>query len=108
VLFLQEGRLFVHRVVDRKEAASEDRPEESCLITRGDRLRHEDPPVSAPELLGRVVSIERDNQTVALLPHEPNRLIVRLLQSSDRVTHVYLWLAAGWRNLFLRRAKCQA
>ena len=108
VLFLQEGRLFVHRVVARKEAAPADRPEEPCLITRGDRLRHEDPPVTAPELLGRVVSIERDNQKVELLPHEPNRLIVRLLQSSDRVTYLYLWLAAGWRNLFLRRAKCQA
>ncbi|HXP81897.1 MAG TPA: S24/S26 family peptidase [Verrucomicrobiae bacterium] len=108
VLFLQEGRLFVHRVVGRKVAASADRPEESWLITRGDRLRHEDPPVTAPELLGRLVSIERDNQKVGLPAHEPNRLIVRLLQSSDRVTYLYLRLAAGWRNLFLRRAKCQA
>jgi len=108
VLFLQEGRLFVHRVVGRKVAASADRPEESWLITRGDRLRHEDPPVTAPELLGRLVSIERDNQKVELPAHEPSRLIVRLLQSSDRVTYLYLRLAAGWRNLFLRRAKCQA
>jgi hypothetical protein len=59
-------------------------------------------------LLGRLVSIERDNQKVALLPHKPNRLIVRLLQSSDRVTYLYLWLAAGWRNLFFWRTKCQA
>jgi hypothetical protein len=108
VLFLQEGRLFVHRVVDRKVLGSAGRSEESCLITRGDRLRHEDPPVTEPELLGRLISIERDNQKVALLPHEPSRLIVRLLQSSDRGTYLYLWLAAGWRNLFLRRAKCQA
>ena len=108
VLFLQKGRLFIHRVVDRKVVATADRPEEPCLITRGDRLRHDDPPVSSPELLGRVVSIERDNRKVALLPHEPSRLIVRLLQSSDRVTYLYLRLAACWRNLFLRRAKCQA
>jgi hypothetical protein len=88
VLFLQKGRLFVHRVVDRKIVATAGQLEESCLITRGDRLRHEDPPVTEPELLGR--------------------LIVRLLQSSDRVTYFYLRLAAAWRSLFLRRAKCQA
>jgi hypothetical protein len=108
VLFLQKGRLFFHRVVARKGMAIADCPEESCLITRGDRLRHEDPPVTESELLGRLVSIERDNQKVELPPHEPSRLIVRLLQSSDRVTYLYLWLAAGWRNLFVRRAKCQA
>src|SRR4029077_19703438 len=39
VLFLRKGRLFVHRVVDRKMAATANTPEESCLITRGDRLR---------------------------------------------------------------------
>jgi len=108
VLFLQKGRLFVHRVVDRKVAATAGRPEESCLITRGDRLRHEDPPVSSSELLGRVVSIERDTRKVELIAHGSNRLIVRLLQSSDSVTYLYLRLGAAWRNFFLRRAKCQA
>ena len=104
----EKGRLFVHRVVDRKVAAAADSPEESCLITRGDRLRHDDPPVSSLELLGRVVSIERDNRKVELPATRSNRLIVRLLQSSDRVTYLYLRLAACWRNLFLGRAKCQA
>jgi signal peptidase I len=107
VLFLQKGRLIVHRVVDRKVAAIADSPAESCLITRGDRVRHDDPPVSSPELLGRVVSIERDNRKVELLAHGSNHLIVRLLQSSDHVTSLYLRLAAFWRTLFLRRAKCQ-
>ena len=108
VLFFQKGRLFVHRVVERKVLAASGRPEESCLITRGDRLRHEDPPVTSSELLGRVVSIERDDRIVELPAHEPDRMIVRLLQSSDRVTYLYLRLAAAWRSLFLRRAKCQA
>jgi len=108
VLFLQKGRLFVHRVVDRKVAATAECPEESCLITRGDRLRHEDPPVSSSELLGRVVSIERNTRKVELIAHGSNRLIVRLLQSSDSVTYLYLRLGAAWRNFFLRRAKCQA
>jgi signal peptidase I len=108
VLFLQKGRLFVHRVVGHRIAATSDGPEETCLITRGDRLRHTDPPVSSGELLGRVVSIERDQRRVELPVAGSNRLMVRLLQASDRFTSLYLRFAAGWRSLFLRRAKCQA
>jgi signal peptidase I len=107
VLFLQKRRLFVHRVVDRNVMAAWNSPEEPRLITRGDRLRHNDLPVSSPELLGRVVSIERGNRKVELLASGPNHLIAPLLQSSDRVTSVYLRLAAFWPALFLRRAKCQ-
>jgi signal peptidase I len=106
VLFLRKGNLFVHRVVGRKGASAADGRGESWLITRGDRLRQDDPPVSPPELLGRVVSLERDNRKIELLPGGSNRMIVRLLQSSDRATYLYLRLAACWRILFLRRAKC--
>jgi signal peptidase I len=108
VLFLQRGRLFVHRVVDRRMAATADSPDEPCLITRGDRLRHDDPPVSSPELLGRVVSIERDNRKVELSATGSNQPILRLLQSSDRLTYLYLRLAAYWRTNFLGGAKCRA
>jgi signal peptidase I len=108
VLFLQKGRLFVHRVVDRKAAATADNRGESCLMTRGDRLRHDDPPVSSSELLGRVVSIERGNRKVELLATGSNQPIARLLQSSDRATYLYLRLAACWRTIFLRGAKCRA
>ena len=106
VLFLQRGRLFVHRVVDRKVAATSGGSVEPCLVTRGDRLRHDDSPVSSPELLGRVVSIERDNRKVELPAIGSNQPILRLLRSSDRVTYLYLRLAACWRTFFLRRAKC--
>ena len=108
ILFSQKGRLFVHRVVDRKVVAVAGGSGESCLITRGDRLRHDDPPVSSPELLGRVVSIERDNQKVELAANGSTGLIVRVLQSSDHLTYLYLRLAACWRAIFLGRAKCQA
>lgn len=108
VLFLRKGRLFVHRVVDRSVAGTADSSGEFCLITRGDRLRHSDPPVSAAELLGRVVSIERENRKVKLPGVGSNRLILSLLQSSDHATYLYLRLAACLRNIFLRRAKCQA
>lgn len=107
VLFLQNGRLFVHRVVNRKVAGTPGGGEEPCLITRGDRLRHDDPPVSSSELLGRVISIERDNRKVELLANGSNGPIVRLLRSSDQATSIYLRLAVRWRALFLRGAKCQ-
>ena len=108
VLFLQNKRLVIHRVVDRKVVAMAGGSEEPCLITRGDRVRQEDPPVSSSELLGRVVSIERDNRKVELLATGLNRPIARLLQSSDRVTSLYLRLAACWRTIFLRGTKCRA
>jgi hypothetical protein len=87
-----------------------DGPEEPCLITRGDRHPHDDPRVSASQLLGRVVSIERGHRNVALStePRGPSALIVRLLQASDRATYFYLRLAACWRTLFLRRTQWPA
>jgi radical SAM protein with 4Fe4S-binding SPASM domain len=54
ILFEREGRLFAHRVVRRMEGA--DGP---VWITRGDRHRHDDPPVSSGELLGRVEGVPR-------------------------------------------------
>ena len=106
VLFVQLGRLFVHRVVGRKIMAAADSHEECFLITRGDRQRNNDAPVSSSELLGRVVSIERDDRKIELLQNKINRFVARLLQSSDRVTSLYLFLATFSRTIFLRRAKC--
>jgi signal peptidase I len=108
VVFLRMGRLFVHRVVDRKVPGTVGLSADWRLITRGDRLRHNDPPVSSPELLGRVVSIERDNREVKTLAGESNPGFIRLMLSSDRAAYLYVRLAVCWRNIFLRRAKCQA
>jgi hypothetical protein len=58
ILFGREGRLCAHRVVRRMEGA--DGP---LWIARGDRLTHDDPPVSVDELLGRVEGVPR--QTAA-------------------------------------------
>jgi len=101
--------LFIHRVVDRQVSSTADSLEEPCLITRGDRLAHNDPPVTSRELLGRVVSVERGNRRVELLaqPVRANRLIIRLLRTSDRATFLYLRIAAYWRAIFLREAKCR-
>lgn len=116
VSFLQGGRLFVHRVVRCDAPAKDQLADASQLITRGDRLQHEDPPVSGTELLGRVVDVERGGRKVKLLPQRSNSLIARLLQSSDRATYLYVkavsfWRSLGFRSGFnrgFRRAKCQA
>lgn len=108
VLFLQNGRLFVHRVVARKAGAAPGSAVDPSLITRGDRQQQNDPPVSSSELLGRVVSIERDNRKIELRAGGSNGPIVHILRSSDQVTSIYLRLASCWRSLFLRRTKCQA
>jgi signal peptidase I len=107
-VFLRSGRLFVHRVVDRKIMAAAQKAEgEMCLITRGDRQRDCDLPVQPSELLGRVVTIERDRREIKVAPNRATRLTARVLQSSDKVTSLYLRLAAYKRTIFPRRASCQ-
>jgi signal peptidase I len=112
VLYTREGRLFAHRVVGRAGSAGQPfaAQGESLLITRGDRLRYNDPPVSSSELLGRVISIGRGDRQLEPLPRAigSNHPLIRLLQSSDRATYLYLRLASLWRTLFPRRAECRA
>jgi signal peptidase I len=105
VLYSREGRLFAHRVVSR--AGSSEQP---LLITRGDRLRYNDVPVSSNELLGRLTSIRRDGMErrdrqlgFVAQSSESNYPLARLLQTSDRATYAYLRLAALWGQ-FARRA----
>jgi len=52
VLFFREHRLFVHRAVGRSH-------DDSWILTRGDAMRGEDPPVHEAELLGKVTLIWR-------------------------------------------------
>jgi hypothetical protein len=54
VLYTREDRLYAHRVVEKIDDG-----EGILLLTRGDTLAENDPPVSAAELLGRVASIVR-------------------------------------------------
>jgi signal peptidase I len=106
-VFLREGRLFVHRVVERKKmSVGGSGNEELCLITRGDRQRDCDLPVNSSELLGRVICIERDQREIKVAPNKVIRLTSRLLQSSDSATSLYLLLSTFSRSIFPRRAKC--
>jgi signal peptidase I len=108
VLFFRDARFFVHRVVRERSFSGRNSPAADSLITRGDRLLYDDPAVTADQLLGRVVLIERNNRQVPLMARGTNHPIVRVLQSSDRATSIYLWLAARRRTLLPGRTTCQA
>ena len=109
VLYLRDDRLFVHRVVAR--AGSQDDPR---LITRGDRLRYNDPLVSSSELLGRVTSIQTHDgrwhrevePATGLSVWE--KLFVHVLRTSDQATYLYLRLARYVPSFFSRGAACRA
>jgi signal peptidase I len=109
VLYSREGRLFVHRVV-----ACTNSPEQPLLITRGDWLDHNDPPVNSAELLGRLTSIQRSDGRgnghvkFSAVSVGLNDLTLRALRTSDRATYLYLRMSALWRALFPQRTKCQA
>ena len=108
VLYSRGGRMFAHRVM--AHAGSSDEP---LLITRGDRLCYNDPPISSTELLGRVTSIERAHghgfrPVQPARPSRWERVMVRALQMSDLATNFYVRLIAFWPSLFSRRAACRA
>jgi signal peptidase I len=54
VLYMRGGRFFIHRVVRKGLDAKG-----TFLITRGDCMAENDPPVSRGELLGRICEIQR-------------------------------------------------
>jgi signal peptidase I len=72
VLYLREGRLYLHRVT-RKVFASSAR----CLVTRGDSMPAEDPPVRPVEVLGKVVEIRHHGAVV--VPTGERSIRVRIL-----------------------------
>jgi hypothetical protein len=55
-LYLREGRFFIHRIVANNVKTG------GFLITRGDCMPENDPPVHRDELLGRVTAIRRGSR----------------------------------------------
>ena len=60
-VYLRAGRLFVHRVVQVIE-----HQDQCWLVTRGDSLQDDDPPVSESEFLGRVAAVSHRNWIIRL------------------------------------------
>jgi Peptidase S24-like len=70
VLFFREHRLFAHRAVGRNQDGSR-------ILTRGDAMRREDPPVNEAELLGKVTLIWRGGKCTE--PPKSPRALERLV-----------------------------
>lgn len=73
VLYSRGGRFYAHRVV-RKTNESES----IQLLTRGDALTGDDPPLLETELLGSVTAIARGARKIA--PHRAGTSFSRLVQ----------------------------
>jgi signal peptidase I len=98
VFFKRRGRLFAHRLVTKIR-----RQEKLLLLTRGDRLRHPDPPVTAEEVLGRVAVIMRGNRQVTPRPALWLRIASSILSRSELCTRLLVWL----RNTLLGTQRVQ-
>jgi hypothetical protein len=87
VLVMRDNRSFAHRLVERRV--------QHCpsLITKGDAVRSNDPPVARSEVLGRVACVRRSNRSFV-----PSRRV-----SPPRFA--LAWMFCRWdrfRNLALR------
>ena len=82
VLYIRQRRLFAHRVISRSAAH---------LVTQGDGLTQPDLPVTADELLGRVVRVMRRGRSVrhASKPSLPARMAAALFRRSAIAGRVF-------------------
>jgi signal peptidase I len=105
VVYAREQVLIVHRIV-RTSAA----PSEPYLVTRGDRLLRDDPPIHPGELVGRVASIERRNRRVDIHPltNRAEQALCLVLRHSDRATKLFLRANELWSGLFSKGSVWQA
>lgn len=95
-VFTRHQRLFAHRVVGRISAGRE-----NLLLTRGDAMTEQDPPVGSGELLGRVAAIERGRR--CLQPRPPAGWTLLLARLGRRSSGALLAMAQ-W-HVLRRRAK---
>ena len=63
VLFARHDRFFIHRTLRRRQENSE-----TMLLTRGDAMPQADQPVTANELLGKIVSFQRGTHPAVAVP----------------------------------------
>ena len=96
VLYLRDGRLIAHRVVELSYADGRTR-----VVTRGDRLRNDDPPVHIADILGRVTSVQRDGFAPRPISRRsPTRqLISAVLAHSDLLCEIALRVHAAYLGL---------
>ena len=85
VLWYRHGQLWAHRIISHHK---------HHVVTRGDALFQDDPPLCEHEILGVVVEVERHSQPVALQWQLWQRTLARLLRRCDIATSLLLRLRA--------------
>lgn len=85
LLFVRDGRLCTHRLVDRLDHAGA-----AQLITRGDAAPQCDPPVAASEILGTVASITRGGQEIPIASSSARTLLSFAIRHSDFIRRAAL------------------
>jgi signal peptidase I len=101
VLFVRENRLIAHRVVNRIRQGS------VCLVTCGDSMDQNDPPVFAHELLGRVTFIDRWGLRVDPRATFFGRLVSIVFRRSQFLTRSLVWIVNRTR-LLREEVECRA
>lgn len=94
-LYFREGRFFIHRVVGKSVLGGE-----LALITRGDSMPEDDPPVRPAELLGAVAGIGRDGAYTVPAPRlgPLHWIVARSLCHWDFLRRLVLRLHAARRG----------
>jgi signal peptidase I len=64
ILYYHENRVVAHRVVDIKAPQSSVHSTQHSFLFRGDVAINDDAPVSSEQILGKVVSIERNGRRI--------------------------------------------
>lgn len=90
VLAQRDGKLIAHRV----KSAVGDR-----LITQGDSMPQCDPPFTASEILGRVVSILRDGRNIPVEQSRWQRAASAILRRSDFCMRMTLRIGRRWHRV---------
>ncbi|HEY1272272.1 MAG TPA: S24/S26 family peptidase [Terriglobales bacterium] len=90
VLFLQNGRFFIHRIAEKNSGT---------WRTRGDAVSQPDPPITPADVLARVSMIEREGGRLLPCRQRPvrHRVMAWFLCYSDRLRNAALRLN-GWRR----------
>ena len=98
VLASRDGRFFAHRVIRTLEIEGR-----ALLVTRGDALIDEDPPLAEDQVLGRVTAVIRGQKRIepAAEPSTGRKLLAWAVRNSDGLA---TWLLR-WNSLRNRIAR---
>lgn len=89
LLFHRQKKLVAHRIT---------RIHRDSVITRGDSVHHDDPPLSEGEIVGQVVSVVRRGRPVSERLSLLRRIVACILRCSDYFVRLTLLMAGYGRQ----------